>query len=327
MTASGNKRHLSIKAFGFGVTLCFILGCSGSNGLESADQSYQSNGLNREPIISMPGKVEVTLPTAEANLSAAITDPDGSIQSVVWIQTQGPRSLAIQRPDETEIVVSNIVSAGIYKFQVTAHDNDDGVTSRNIDLIVYPEEGSHLNQYPVITLASKMDLTLPAAQITLSATVVDLDGSIQSIAWTQTGGTSTLNIESPSQESTVVRGFTMVGTYTFKVTAHDNEGGSTNKSIDVIVHPAGGDSKLNYNQHIKPIMTSYCISCHKVHLRDGLTTYMQVKKYVVIGNPTASPLYSRVYNNSMPKSRPALSEANKDKIFKWINDGALEETP
>ncbi len=74
------------------------------------------------------------------------------------------------------------------------------------------------------------------------------------------------------------------------------------------------------------ILVTKCLGCHASPAPMGggysYSTYATTLSSVVAGNAAASPLYTAVLNNSMPKNGPALSAAEKTAIQNWINAGA-----
>ncbi len=92
--------------------------------------------VNQKPSVTLASSlVTVQLPTSTASLSATISDPDGTISSIVWVQTSGA-ALTITTPTMAATSVSGITVAGDYIFQVTATDDEDEQTSKSITLRV-----------------------------------------------------------------------------------------------------------------------------------------------------------------------------------------------
>ncbi|MFD0836040.1 cytochrome c [Mariniflexile aquimaris] len=86
-------------------------------------------------------------------------------------------------------------------------------------------------------------------------------------------------------------------------------------------NPSG---KVTYNGNVKSIMSSFCISCHGNPPTNGapmsLTTYSQVKNAV-----ESRGLINRINNANNPMPTGGLmSQANRDLIQKWLDDGLLE---
>ena len=82
---------------------------------------------------------------------------------------------------------------------------------------------------------------------------------------------------------------------------------------------------------IQPIISSNCTmsGCHdNISHADGvnLTTYAGILKYVVPGNASNSKLYNVIIRTDGERMPPppmaALSQGQRDKIIKWINQGA-----
>lgn len=63
-----------------------------------------------------------------------------------------------------------------------------------------------------------------------------------------------------------------------------------------------------------------CIACHQAGGPRDLTTYQAVLKYVVPGNPEASPLYKRLASGSMPPAAK-LPDSFIRSVYEWIADG------
>ncbi|MFG6685510.1 cytochrome c [Mariniflexile sp. HNIBRBA6329] len=86
-------------------------------------------------------------------------------------------------------------------------------------------------------------------------------------------------------------------------------------------NPSG---KITYNGNIKSIMSANCTSCHGNPPTNGapmsLTTYSQVKSAV-----ETRGLIGRINNTNNPMPTDGLmSQANRDLIQKWLDDGLLE---
>lgn len=111
-------------------------------------------------------------------------------------------------------------------------------------------------------------------------------------------------------------------------------GGDTNPLPPVVVVSCSADT-LYFQNLVLPLLNSSCAmtgGCHDaISQRSGvvLTTYANIIATggVRPGNATNSKLY-RVLSNSgedrmPPAAYPAFTQAQKDIIFKWINQGAL----
>lgn len=96
-------------------------------------------------------------------------------------------------------------------------------------------------------------------------------------------------------------------------------------------NPCSPDS-IYFVNDIMPIISSNCTmsGCHdEASHKDGvvLTTYTNIRRYVNPGNPSNSKLYTmmnRTDNERMPPPPQApIPQDQKNKIYKWINQGAL----
>ncbi len=109
-----------------------------------------------------------------------------------------------------------------------------------------------------------------------------------------------------------------------------NNNGGTGSTPPPAGNSCSTDSVYFVNE-IMPIISSNCTmgGCHdNITHADGvnLTTYTNIMKYVKPGLATDSKLYKEIIktNNERmpPPPMPALSQQQKDKIYKWINQGA-----
>lgn len=100
--------------------------------------------------------------------------------------------------------------------------------------------------------------------------------------------------------------------------------------------------KLDFNQHIKPILSDKCFICHgpdKAKIKAGLQLHAPEKAYaelpdspgtyaVVPGNPGNSEMIARILTEDpelvmpAPDSHLTLSDREKALLVKWIEDGA-----
>ncbi len=104
----------------------------------------------------------------------------------------------------------------------------------------------------------------------------------------------------------------------------------------MIVGPAAAQEKINYTDHILPLVEANCSKCHNPdrHKADlDLTTYPAALKgsgsgaIVVSGNPDSSKLWKALMHTEepfMPPNRPKLPDKDLDVFKKWILDGLLE---
>ena len=96
------------------------------------------------------------------------------------------------------------------------------------------------------------------------------------------------------------------------------------------------DDKVNFEDHVKPILRDKCLSCHNTNKKSSdldLSSYSSLMQggasgaSVEIGDSGASYLYSLISHQSepfMPPNADKLPDATLDMIKKWIDAGAPE---
>jgi len=84
----------------------------------------------------------------------------------------------------------------------------------------------------------------------------------------------------------------------------------------------GEETPMSFATDIKPLLQSRCIACHTAWAGDYNQLISSAR--IIPNNAGASTVYTRVYNNSMPPSGSGnpLNNTEKDKIYKWIMQGA-----
>jgi hypothetical protein len=105
----------------------------------------------------------------------------------------------------------------------------------------------------------------------------------------------------------------------------------------VIVAPvATGQEKINYSDHILPLVEANCSKCHNPDKRKAdldLTSYQGALKgsgsgvVVISGNPDGSKLWKAITHAEepfMPPNRPKLADKEIALIKQWISGGLLE---
>lgn len=95
-----------------------------------------------------------------------------------------------------------------------------------------------------------------------------------------------------------------------------------------------GSYKVCFKRDILPVISSSCAvsGCHdNITHEDGLVlnTYNNIMSIVSAGNPSSSKLYNVITDNGEDKMPPwpgnKLAQADIDSIYKWIQNGALNE--
>lgn len=95
--------------------------------------------------------------------------------------------------------------------------------------------------------------------------------------------------------------------------------------LPVAVTAVSACDTITYTKHIKPVIDNYCISCHGTPPNPGaplLTNYTEVKANAA--KIKATTLDANPTPELMPQGGPPLSQADKNLISCWLNNGMKE---
>jgi hypothetical protein len=101
----------------------------------------------------------------------------------------------------------------------------------------------------------------------------------------------------------------------------------------------GDTNRVDYNDHVKPILNKHCMGCHGGVKKAGDVSFLfehemlrpgkSGKKPVVRGDVHASEMIRRITTDDpdekMPKNAPALSKEEIETLKKWVEQGASWE--
>ena len=90
------------------------------------------------------------------------------------------------------------------------------------------------NTAPIADAGADVRLQLPTNSLTLTGTGTDPDGSIASYGWTQTSGATTVTLTN-ANTATLTASNLAAGSYTFRLTATDNQGATGSDEVVVNV--------------------------------------------------------------------------------------------
>jgi dienelactone hydrolase len=187
---------------------------------------------NKLPVVSAGSNQTITLPKEAITLVGSASDPDGSISSYLWTKVSGP-SAPMSNTTTSKLWAYDLV-AGTYVFRLTVKDNDGASKYDDVTLTVNP--AATTNKLPTVTAGSDQTITLPKEAITLVGYASDPDGSISSYAWTKVSGPAAAMSNTTTRKLWTYD--LVAGTYVFRLTVKDNNGGSKYDEVKLTVNAA-----------------------------------------------------------------------------------------
>jgi len=190
-------------------------------------------GSTTTPLSVSAGTTQtITLPITSVTLSGSAAPSTGAtISSYNWSFVSGPAQPVIASIAGITTLVTGMITAGTYVFQLTVTDSKGSKASSNVSVVVNPL----INQAPTVNAGTDQTITLPTSSVTLTGTGKDADGTIASYVWAKVSGPTSGTITSPSAASTTVTGLTQ-GTYVFSCTVTDNSGAKAADNVQVTVN-------------------------------------------------------------------------------------------
>ncbi|SMG41916.1 gliding motility-associated C-terminal domain-containing protein [Marivirga sericea] len=185
---------------------------------------------NDPPVANAGDNEIITLPQNTFNLQGSATDSDGTIDSYLWEQQNGPNVASLMTPLTQDTDVTGLID-GIYTFSLTVTDNDGSFNTDNVQVTVLPEPP---NEPPTVNGGADLDLTLPINSATLNATASDVDGTIESYQWEQISGPNTATSNTLNNQEANLSNL-IEGVYQFTITVTDNEGASASDQVVLTV--------------------------------------------------------------------------------------------
>lgn len=227
----------------------FTLTVTDDDGESNSDDvrvTVLSGSINKNPDVNAGTDVFIRLPATTADITGSATDTDGTIATYLWTKVSGPA--AVTGPVNGPLLSLSGLVLGTYVYRLEATDNQGSSASDEVSITVLPE-GS--NSPPVVLAGTSKILSLPTTATTLSGSASDADGSISSLVWTQEAGPAGATMSNTSTTTLSLTGLA-AGTYTFRLSATDNENATAFSDANVEVKPqhngpvvfAGNDTTL-----------------------------------------------------------------------------------
>jgi parallel beta-helix repeat protein len=261
---------------------------------------------NVPPSVNAGADRTVQLPTNTVTLTAVGADPDGTIVLYAWAKVSGSGS-TITSPSSATTTITNL-SAGAYVFRVTVTDNSGASSSDTLTVTVL----SAPNTPPVVNAGADQAITLPTSSVTFSGSATDADGSIVSYLWTKISGPSGGTIASPAAASTLVTGLATAGTYTFRLLATDNSGGTGSDFINVVVSP-------------QPVGTAYVAAVTKTWGTEIPTPRLKVRIAYTDGSQQTISYRNGAYVKGVRARYKYLEGGNRLVVIINYSDNTVQE--
>jgi len=166
---------------------------------------------------------------AQVTVPATITDADGSVSKISWVQKSGVAATLVDASNATlTFKAPDVTKDEILVFTVSVTDNAGAVATKDVSVTVKN------NLLPTLEAANGTVAERKNGQ--LQATATDSDGTIVSYVWTQKSGpASTLTTATTNTLSFTAPVVTQDETLVFNVKATDDTGESVDKDVQVLV--------------------------------------------------------------------------------------------
>lgn len=185
---------------------------------------------NLSPIVDAGNTISIRQPANTTNLTAQVTDIDGTIASTLWTQISGPNTATIANPGSLSTAVSNLV-LGTYVFRLTATDNDGANGFAQVTVNVLPP-----NVPPIVNAGADKSIKLPVTSVTFTGSATDNDGFVAETVWSQISGPNQASISGVNLLNMTASNL-ILGEYVFRLTATDNDGATAFDDVKLTVFP------------------------------------------------------------------------------------------
>ncbi|MCW3094217.1 MAG: C-terminal target protein [Ferruginibacter sp.] len=184
--------------------------------------------VNQPPVATAGNYTTISLPVNSTTLNGKGADSDGTVSSYSWRRVLGPGYGTIQTPNAAVTVVNGLVQ-GIYKFELTVTDDNNGIGKDTVQITV--------NKPPNANAGVDRTIILPTNSINLAGTGSDVDGTVNSYSWKKISGPSSGTMTSAGTPSIQVNGLVQ-GVYLFELTVADNWSATGRDTMQLTVNVA-----------------------------------------------------------------------------------------
>lgn len=191
----------------------------------------KKNGSNYIPSANAGSDVSISSGN-KVTITGGGSDTDGSISMYKWSKVSGPS--ATLAPNNGILTASGL-TAGNYVFKLQVTDNGGATDTDYVKVTIGSSStgSTTTNAEPTVNAGSDVVLTLPSNSATLRGTATDSDGTIASFNWTKVSG-STASLSGTTTSNLGVSNL-LAGTYVFRLTVKDNDGGVKSDDVTVTV--------------------------------------------------------------------------------------------
>ncbi len=188
------------------------------------------------------------LPQNQAQLFGSAQSFTGTITSVIWEKISGPAPFIMENQNTINVTVSGMVK-GIYRFRLTATDNNGHSGSDDVRVILLAEVENPVNPHPIVFAGEDVIIQLPLNSVTLEAEADSPSGLIVGYSWRQAFGTSNITIDSDTSRIITLTQL-LAGRYLLEVSVMDDAGLTATDEVEVIV--LGEDESIRPRKIFSP---------------------------------------------------------------------------
>ena len=182
------------------------------------------------PVVSAGDDRAITLPTQSITLQGNVTSTSG-VKTMEWSKVSG--GAATLHDANTNTLRVTDLAEGQYVFRLLATSEQGAAGHDDVQVTVRKAEVQ--NQSPQVNAGADIKVVLPISTVTLSGTASDPDGNIVSYEWTKVSGPA-VKINDAGKPSAYITEF-VEGTYTFRLTVIDDNGGVATDNVIVGIQP------------------------------------------------------------------------------------------
>lgn len=124
-----------------GSSIVLLSACGGGGGGPSTSEN-PSNVVNQPPTVDA-GTDETVVAGETVELAGTASDTDGTVQSIVWVQTTGPSAtLDSMNSLSVSFIAPNVQTESELIFELTVADDDGAQAADYVTVSVLPPNGS-----------------------------------------------------------------------------------------------------------------------------------------------------------------------------------------